>query len=589
MSTLNPRLDDQLDRLVPAAAVEGDWEAIVRSARRRSRRRRLIQLGAIAAAFVLGVSPVGGAIADRAADFSAWLRGEPGAPAAESDQHAFDRSNSRSWAGFPRVTKLRSLIKTTAGGNEFELFGFRSRGSLCLRIVGRGLNESPALSCAPVSELERARAPVVVVQADHGMGLATRMPEGVDFVPVKAQASFGIVADGVKGVELEADDGLHQATVASNAFLSVVDKPTLGTRVRKVFAIDAAGHRTEVPFQAAPFGWWDLLAPAHDRPAGPTQVQRRVVGGTIGWLLRHEERGEEPPKDARFMRGAMPRGFEFARLLTPDPRSHMRVLVAIGPLPRNSASRGGRSLCTYVILGRGAGGGCAPLENPFPRAPFSLGQSINEGGDQYATLSGVASDDVARMELFLATGETRPIPLRDNAWLVQAARAAHPVRVVAYDRDDRIIGIQDIGDTLAQRTRPVGTWRTVLTVPGHRGEPARVRVATSNAGGRCHEIRLPGGGGSNGCRPKAGVSDQPKMGVGISAGRDGAWVTGQVSEDIARVDIVSRTGKIETVEPTAGFILSPLGEGTSVESNGLSKIVARDASGRQVAVYRHWR
>jgi hypothetical protein len=580
MNKLDPYLEERIDRLVPAAPVQGDWAAIVSGAGRRSRRRRLVQLGTIMAAFMLGVSPVGGAIADGVADFSAWLRGEPGSPAADSDQQAFDRSNSRSWAGFPQGTKLRSLIKTTVGGNEFELFGFRSGSSLCLRIVGRGLNESPALSCAPLSELERTSAPVVVVQADHGMGLANKVPEGVDYVAAQVQASFGIVADGVEGVELEADDGLHRAIVASNAFLYVADKPKLGTRVRKVFAISAAGRKTLIPFQSAPFGAWDWPAPAYDRPTGPAQVQRKVEGGTIGWLLSHDERGEEPPKDAPFMRGA-----EFARLLTPDPRSHVRMLVAIGPLPGRGASQGERSLCAYRVSGKHAGGGCSPLDNPFPLAPFTLGQSIDEGGDQYATLSGLASDDVARLQLFLATGETRPIPLRDNAWLVQAARAAYPVRIVAYDRDDRIIGIQDMGGD-ERRTRPVGTWRTVLTVPGHGGDLARMRVASSSDGGRCYEIRLPGGGGSNGCPPKASRVHIPKLSVGISAGRDGAWLIGQVSDEIATVDIVSRTGEIETVEPTAGFILTPLEKRSSVERNGLAKVVARAASGRQIAVFR---
>lgn len=48
----------------------------------------------------------------------------------------------------------------------------------------------------------------------------------------------------------------------------------------------------------------------------------------------------------------------------------------------------------------------------------------------------------ARRAASVGTGETQPILLRDNARLAQVARADYPVRVVAYDRDDRIIGIQ---------------------------------------------------------------------------------------------------------------------------------------------------
>src|SRR4051794_14808233 len=112
MSVVDPELAEQLERLAPATAVVGDWQAIVTAARRRRRRRRFGQLVTVGMALVLGVSPIGGAIVDGIGDFSAWLRGTPGTPAAESDQQAFDRSNERSWAGFPEGTQLRSLIKT---------------------------------------------------------------------------------------------------------------------------------------------------------------------------------------------------------------------------------------------------------------------------------------------------------------------------------------------------------------------------------------------------------------------------------------------------------------------------------------------
>jgi hypothetical protein len=70
---------------------------------------------------------------------------------------------------------------------------------------------------------------------------------------------------------------------------------------------------------------------------------------------------------------------------------------------------------------------------------FTRGESIEEGGDQ----------------------------LRDNAWLVQAARADYPARVVAYDRDDLIIGIQTMEGDVREG--------------GRTGE---ARVARSSDGGR---------------------------------------------------------------------------------------------------------
>jgi len=445
MSAPDPHLAEQLDRLVPETAMTSDWHAVVRGATRRRRRRRVVQLATAAAVFALGVSPVGGAVAHGVGDFSEWLSGEPGTPASESDQQSFERANQRSWDGFPPGTELRSLIKTTAGGHDFELFGFRSGDSLCLRAVARGLSGSPAVSCAPLAALRTASAPVLVMQADHGFGLPTSVPAGGGYAAPRAQATFGIVADGVQSVELTTDDATHAAIIASNAFLSVDDRPQVGTRVREVFAIGADGTRAAVPFQSAPFGEHNPVVPTHHDATGPVTVQRVVEGGTIGWLVRGEERGEAPPRGSAFLHALFGPHALFARLglvrlIAPDPESHLRMLIGIDQ-PEPGLAPSDRTVCVFTIAG-GAGGGCSSLHAMFTLAPFTLTESIDEGGDQYTTLGGVASDDVARMQLFLGSGEAQPIPLRDNAWLTRAARADYPIRVVAYDREDRIIGIQ---------------------------------------------------------------------------------------------------------------------------------------------------
>ena len=202
MSTHDSSLVATLDRLVPERDVTGDWDAVVRAAGRRSRKRRVVTLAIAVAALAIGVSPVGGAIADGVADFSAWLRGTPGAPASDAEQEAFEQANRRSWAGFPPGTELRKLISTTVAGHEVDLFGFRSGDTLCLRIVGRGLNGSPASSCAPLGALQNATAPVEVEQADHAMGLANHVSPSGDPVAPQAQATFGIVAGGRERVPL---------------------------------------------------------------------------------------------------------------------------------------------------------------------------------------------------------------------------------------------------------------------------------------------------------------------------------------------------------------------------------------------------
>jgi hypothetical protein len=78
----------------------------------------------------------------------------------------------------------------------------------------------------------------------------------------------------------------------------------------------------------------------------------------------------------------------------------------------------------------------------------------------------------------------------------------------------------------------------------------------------------------------------PKLLLGVNLARESSWVTGQVADDVATVDVVFDDGHVETVTPTNGFVLLPLAAGTTSEASSVAKIVGRDTSGRQVAVYR---
>jgi len=99
-------------------------------------------------------------------------------------------------------------------------------------------------------------------------------------------------------------------------------------------------------------------------------------------------------------------------------------------------------ICTYAITPTEGGGmGCMPVDRLFLFGPFNYGLG-GGGANQYVWLDGVASDDVARMELFLASGERIAIPLRDNVFRVEVARIRFPIRLVAYDSEGRVIGIR---------------------------------------------------------------------------------------------------------------------------------------------------
>jgi hypothetical protein len=577
MIDIDPAIRDRLDRLVPEPAETGDWRALVGRARKQRVRRRVTIVLAVVALAAVAVSPVGGAIAGGIGDFSTWLSGDPGSPAAPDDQAAFERA----WSEFPPGTELRSLIRTSVGGRQYELFGFRSGGSLCLQLVARGTG-GPVLGCAPLAELRAAKEPALVVMADHPFGLAKTIPAGHEYAPPESAATFGIVADGVERLTLEGDEGPDDATIASNAFLHVTDHPTLGSRVRRVIAT-FEGRQVEIPFRAAPFG--DLgtpPTPSSAKPSGPATVERHIEGGSIGWLERREPRGEAGTPTYLRQLGHTLANVEFARLLTPDPKSSMRILVAIGTLnvpfgPRTHA------LCVFLVSADGAGGGCYPAAHTFTREPLMWGESLADGGGQYTTLSGVASDDVARLDLFLATGERRQVPLADNAWAIQVPRAKYPVRLVAYDDADRVIAVVTRQADLTVNTgpRPVpGTWRAILRVETSTGAVGTLRIARSTNGEGCWKVLLPGGAGGSGCPPKNVAT--PPLSLAMSLGRDGAWLYGQVDPQITRVQVNRHDGTSVSLEPTDRFVLAHLGDTIENASASLREAVGYDATGNVV-------
>ncbi|HET7127588.1 MAG TPA: hypothetical protein VFJ93_00760 [Gaiellaceae bacterium] len=131
----------------------------------------------------------------------------------------------------------------------------------------------------------------------------------------------------------------------------------------------------------------------------------------------------------------------FARVVQPDPANPARVAFLIGKLKRGFHTAE-QSLCIFLLQGGAAGGGCGGLRQILSEQPFNLGVSLVSGADQYAYFSGMASDDVAALKIFLADGTIEDVPLKDNAFAVPVARALFPARVVAYDAEGRIIGNQ---------------------------------------------------------------------------------------------------------------------------------------------------
>lgn len=561
-----------------------------RRTRPACRRRRIAAVVvAFSALVALAVSPVGGAIVRGVGDFSGWLSGNPGEPASESEQRAFDAENERSWAGFPDGTELRRVITTEAAGGTFELFGFRTDDSLCLRLTVKGFpTEGPTTGCAPLDELRRAEAPAIAVRLDTSFGSHNVPPTGEGYVPPRASASFGVVADGVEAVELQTTEGSAEAIVESNAFLAVTADPPLGLRSQELTTIGDDGERVAVALAAAPFGDYGPQAKSGVAP-GPREVERRVKGGRIGWVMEREPRGvslEEAGLDDHQVPLAGQSEVRFARVVQPDPSGIRRVVVALVYVAPNQDPAWigvhGEHLCYSVVYKGGGGGGCSPVDRFFERAPFSLGLYAEHGGDQYVVVNGLASDDVARMDLYLDSGERVAVPLEDNAYLVEVARTKFPIRLVAYDDEGRVIGIETYGhDPLADPgPRPVeGKQRVVKRVVGLNGTEGVLRVGPSTAGTRCHRVSFEGGAGGGGCLPKGFKIRGVSLGVSNS-GRD-SFLTGEVSARVATLELRFEDGTRQVVEPVEGAVLHPLPIGAGL-TGGLEMVVGYNRSGAEV-------
>jgi hypothetical protein len=172
-------------------------------------------------------------------------------------------------------------------------------------------------------------------------------------------------------------------------------------------------------------------------PPGPTHVQRRVGNGTVRWLFAHEPRGQSLAQahiPLLSTTGARWQPVRFARVITPDPNHPVKVVLSL-------IGKRGRNLCMTVYYGYSSSGGCAVglLLKPFN---YNISSHMNPNCSSCGgvVVAGVASDDVARMELFRPGGAHRAVSLKDNVFLLALPPNAYAWNLVAYDRNGLIIG-----------------------------------------------------------------------------------------------------------------------------------------------------
>lgn len=602
MIDVEETLRAELDRLVPIPA-PADWGEVLQLANSqrgqergwqgergwggwRVRMRSAAVIVALAGALIAlaFATPLGAAIARGFDGFSSWISGEPGSPAPKADQQAFARANARTWLGFPAGTKLRLLdsVIDPATGERVEMLGFRSGGTLCLSLHVIGKVAGTRQSCAPLSELRQAGAPVRVVLVDDGFGTGKHTVwYGLDRIHSSAlQVTAGIAADGVRAVTLTDQAGTHAVKTAGNAFLYVAWNPIVGQRVSKI-TTQTASRTVAVPFAQAPFlsGAFGAYGSAGKRPFGPSAVQRHVTGGTIGWLDRRQPVGQPLSVLPKHPGQSLLFGHVvFGRVIAPDPTQPIRIAVVLSTSRHGVKAIG---VCTTVFVRGGAGGGCAVRAQLFAKSPIaSTTTMLISGSDEFATVDGLASDDVSKIVAFLANRQRQPVPFSDNAYVVDIARANLPAKLVAYDKAGKIIGITTV-DAVSdggEGTPAPGRAKPLLHVTSPTAS-ATLYTGPSSTDGRCMYVRWYENKQANGEMDDCAVSAANGPALSLSGGGPSAIWEGRVRSDVTTVELRFADGSNTQIKPTDGFILYALTR-SQLSGGGLTEAIARNAAGK---------
>ena len=524
MNEFSSHVFDQLEAYTPEPHGLPDWADVVARARKARMRGLVVVLAATLTLF-------GSAAAVTAAlgGFDRWLSGEPGKPASSAEQQKFEAANGRSWAAFPKDTNLRELIRTDVGGKTYVLFGFRSGDTLCLKLKAVSLGHSTDASCTPNATLAHAVAPIVVVNSDWGFEDRYARPS--------AQVSFGIVADGITHVDVNATDGSHRAAVGGNAYLFVENEPNTGNRVLAVSARTASGELSTIHFGTT-YGFWQAQG-ATRTPHGPSHVQVRIAKPAIGWYARGEHRGRSG-NQLKTTLGISPQG----SYVKPDPLSD--IVVGLDG-----------NICLVVIANGAHGEGCsADQASFFALGPLNVGTS-GGGGSQATVVFGAAADGVERLMAFGSNGQQLSVPLRDNLFAARISVSQFPIRLVGYDSRGRVVAIRTVTDGIPGSGLPASAWRSSgrsIRVRAPQGATATLHITRGTDKARCWIADFSSGQSRRGCKPTYATGPWVFADLVQQAGRD-LFVVGNVRPPVKTVRLRFADGRTMRMRPFAGLFL----------------------------------
>lgn len=528
MNEFSAEIFDQLDGYTPEPGRRPDWRDVVVRARKRRTRRVVI---ALAAALMVFGSAAG--VTAALGGFDRWLSGEPGKPAQAEEQLKFEAANGRTWAAFPKGTQLRELIRMNVDGKIYILFGFRSGDTLCLKLKAVSLGHSTDSSCTPTATVAHATTPIVVVNRDWGF---------VDrHAHASAQVSFGIVSDGVTRVDVLASDGSHRGVVGGNAYLFVENEPNTGNRVVAVSAQSSTGTRSTIRFGVT-YGFFGGSGDSARPPRGPTKLEARIAHPTIGWYVRGERRGRSRG-ELTLGRNQMIGISAYARLVKPDPLSD--IVVGLDA-----------NICIVLATGPGAGMGCNTRKGFFALGPLNV-MTFGGGGTQSLIVAGAAADGVEKLTVFGSDGQKLSVPLRDNLFAARVALSEFPIRLVGYDKLDRVVAVRTLKSEIFGNSLPRSAWTPsgqTIRVQGPNGATANLHVTRGSKRIRCWSIRFSTGEVRRGCNPTNPTGAWVYTDLAQQAGRD-LFVIGNVGAPVKLVKLRFADGRTLTTRPTADLFV----------------------------------